>query len=844
MAALAPPDTIGPYRIVREIGSGATARVVEAEHGGLRRRVAIKILFPRGATATGRFLREGRATARVRHPHVVDVFDVGLCEGGPYLVMELVEGGTLASRIPTPDEVDVETALAWLLPVLSAVSAAHEAGIIHRDLKPSNILVAFDPQGGLIPKVADFGISKLAEDPGELTGPEGLLGTPSYMAPEQMLDPRTVGPAADQYSIGVLLHLFLTGLLPYDAPSPLLLMNLVVAGQLPPIQGRAPWLPEGLAAVLTRALAVDPALRFPSLRALAAALLPFASARTRTLWEPEWGAAAPLPAAPWASPLSPLERSPDEAGDTLDDRAPELPARRLPSSAPGAPAPRLRRLGAALALLAALGGALGLRHQAQGSPDQQPPSFFANATWPRGKNEDALRAYRLGLVAMRGSSWEAGVEHFEEAIRLDPGLGAAHLRLAMAIASPEPQARRALAQARVLQGQLSERDQVFLRAMEVLYFASPPNHEASVARLRAGLERFPEDAELRLHLAIALQGAPTWPEAERLATRVLELEPGYPDAMQIRARARAARGDLDGALDELARCTDLAPLAVGCLRATAHLLEQTGRCAELAPMLRRWVNTDPRAFEPQLLLAGVLAREGRPWQAVEEALRQRWSRSLPADRPLRERKDRIRLALHREQFSEAITLLEALVGLPAEERDEETDDWAVDHLLFALEADRQGSAAGRIAREYLARTEARAIPVTPGGNVRLRAVAVAFHQGELPLEEARGRALAALGLPSAAPPLAPSGDRPFLRGLASLLLARTGDEAAVALRSIEESGETVPGALSPWLASAQEHAGRPADARRTLEATQRGCDGLSLPSLRGRRALARRSTRE
>lgn len=817
-------DSIGPYRILRELGAGATARVLEAEHRELRKRVAIKLLFPRGPTSVARFLREGQAAARVRHPHVVDIFDVGTCDQGPYLVMELVGGGTLASRVPRPQEADVATAMAWLLPVISAVQAAHDVGVIHRDLKPSNLLVAFDAQGGVVPKVADFGLSKLSEDPGELTCSEGLLGTPAFMAPEQMLDPRSVGPAADQYSIGVLLHLFTTGALPYDAASPLALMNLVVTGDLAPICVRAPWVPAALAEVLSRALSVEPRARFPSLRALGEALLPFASERTQILWRNEWPVEPGLPRAVLPRPPSPA----GETGDTFDDRAPELPSRSVAApSVPGAVPERRRpwRWGLGLLALAGLLG-LGLRYSGARNPPLASRDFWANASQPRGKSRDAERAYRLGLTAMRGSAWEVAVEQFERAVSLDPSHGAAQLRLAMAVASPEPQARRALAQARVLRDELSERDRVFLDSMEVIYFHAPPDHSAQVAILREGVRRFPDDAELKMHLAISLQGGATWAEAEQLATQVLAQEPAYPDALQVKARARAALGDPGGALRELERCAEMAPLAIGCLRALVNLHAAEGRCEALPPLLRRWSNVDPRAFEPQILLAGVLAREEKPWQATEEALRQRWSRSSPEERPLREIKDRIRLALHRAQWTEALALLEKLFQLPAEQRDEETDDWVADHLLFALEASDQRASVARVAKEYLARAEARPRPQSLEENVRLRALFAAFRVGDLSAEEALPRAQALVS------------DSDAGKVLVSALFAGAAGDVAPALNLAKSHQVSLPPSFRPLLAALLARAEYQAEARVMLETTLRGCDGLALPFLTARRALA------
>lgn len=428
----------------------------------------------------------------------------------------------------------------------------------------------------------------------------------------------------------------------------------------------------------------------------------------------------------------------------------------------------------------------------------------------------------MGMTAMRDSAWEAGLEHFRSATELDPEFGAAHLRLAMAIASPEPDARRALTRARVLRDGLSPRDRVFLDALAPLYFASPPDHAAHISILRAGLETFPDDAELTMHLAIALQSGDTWSEAEALADRALALEPGYPDALQTRARARAALGDVEGALAGLTECTARAPLAVGCLRAHANLLAGEGRCEALAPVLRRWSTVDPRAFEPQLMLAGLLAWQRQPWQGVEDAQRQRWRSSAPEDRPTREKKDRVRLALYRAAYGAATAHLDELFAM-IEATDVESDTWATEHLLFALETLGDVERATSVAREYLARAAARVPAQGVANNVAIRAIAALRRGGAMGSEEARARAERAIW-----PDGGDAANRPEVAAQIALVLATNEDEAAAALDDLEAIGAQVPVALAAAHARALAMVGRREDAGRVLDAGMRGCDGLSL----------------
>lgn len=199
-------DTFGCHRLVRELGRGATATVFEAVHEELGRRVAIKVLDPALSTdeaVRARFRREGLAAARVRHPHVVEVFDVGTSPS-PYLVLELVDGGTLETHLATHGPLPPEAAAHLFLPIVSALQHVHAAGIVHRDLKPSNILLGKDLRGHLVPKVSDFGISKL-ESADALTREHAVLGTVGYMAPEQLRAAATVDGAADRWALGVML---------------------------------------------------------------------------------------------------------------------------------------------------------------------------------------------------------------------------------------------------------------------------------------------------------------------------------------------------------------------------------------------------------------------------------------------------------------------------------------------------------------------------------------------------------------------------------------------------------------------------------------------------------------
>ena len=292
---LAPGTTFGRYTIVRRLGQGGMGAVYEATHVALKKRVAIKVLhraIAARADAPARFVREGEVAARLHHAHVVDVSDVGQHEGRPYLVMEYLEGEDLDSRLRAEGKIPLETLVDLMAPVCSAVAAAHGLGVIHRDLKPANVFLTRTLQGAVHPKLLDFGTSKLLDnvnDP-KLTESAALLGTALYLAPEQAESSRDVDARCDQYALGVILYECATGAHPFARFNrdggllPLLLA--IVGGDFPAPRTLHPELPKAFEGVVLKAMALKPADRYESVRALGLALLPFGSAATRSTWGP------------------------------------------------------------------------------------------------------------------------------------------------------------------------------------------------------------------------------------------------------------------------------------------------------------------------------------------------------------------------------------------------------------------------------------------------------------------------------------------------------------------------------------------------------------------------------
>lgn len=341
------------YRIERLIARGGMGAVFAATHIVSGKRVAVKWMLPQLGQIEGareRFIREACATARIAHPNIVDIYDVGSDAGSVYLVMEFLRGETLSQRMSRAPLSEQELVM-FLLPALRGVAAAHEHGVVHRDLKPDNIFLCCNAQGeALEPKVLDFGISKITSDEVRdlaLTHSGAVLGTPYYMSPEQVRGARDVDGRADVYAFGVMMFEALTGQRPFDADTYNELI-LKIATEPPPSAAELnPNLEPRLIEVIERAMTREPDERFQTIEELALALEPFAGGMRyrvqRTLVDPA-GMSSDFP----------LARPPSVNSSHDHPRTPlEIVLERRARSRG-----RLRAAAAALALLAC--GAVGL----------------------------------------------------------------------------------------------------------------------------------------------------------------------------------------------------------------------------------------------------------------------------------------------------------------------------------------------------------------------------------------------------------------------------------------------------------------------------------------------------
>jgi serine/threonine protein kinase len=259
-------DVIGErYRLVARIASGGMGSVWSADHLVLGTRVAVKLMTPQlveDEHARARFQREAQAAANLRGPHVVDIFDHGVHEDTPYIVMELLEGETLSARLKAKKKLPPDEVVALVGQIGRAIAKAHAAGVIHRDLKPENVFIV-EGEHGEVAKLLDFGIAKRVIEPlaGTTTGCGAMLGTPFYMSPEQLVDAALADARADLWSLAVITYECLVGRRPFSAGSMPELAVAVLAEPIPiPSQHGA--VPPGFDAWFQRATMRDADARF------------------------------------------------------------------------------------------------------------------------------------------------------------------------------------------------------------------------------------------------------------------------------------------------------------------------------------------------------------------------------------------------------------------------------------------------------------------------------------------------------------------------------------------------------------------------------------------------------
>ncbi len=767
---------LGRYTIEGAIGEGGMGVVYRARDGRLGRKVALKVLVsseddPESIERAKRFLREARAAAALDHPNAVSIFDVGEAGEISFIAMELVNGQPLRAfigastlggpeRSPQPPPVtmgddaqpvipsSVALRLRWLVDIALALDAAHEKRIIHRDIKPENVMVRDD---GRV-KVLDFGLARRATDrsapkpevessipkiqydttftetgQSTLTAVGTLLGTPQYMAPEQIRS-EPVDERSDQFSWGVVAYELLTGELPWKGVG-IHVMARILTDHPQPIRSLNPDVPEEVAAVVMRALSRVPDERFPAMDALVAALEPYADPASRS--DPRSIRHRSLTPRAVPSTRSPVvvaaenhktQRSADyaalkaAAGSTSPPKATPSPRVQV-VSAPPEPL-RARGLAVGVGVIAlGLGSLVAWRASrvreaapspvptASAAPSAPSATAVTDLPDPRTSSPEALASYRAGLSALRfGGARDA----MARAAALDPSLAAAHLQCAVDAAESDvdDEGRAHMRQATALRDQLSPRDQLLLDAIEPVLLRQPADWPEAGRRLARAVERFPGDAQLWYERGV-LAELSEGPEASLpFVERAVALDPKYGLAMSVEGQDLAYLGRFPEARRALAACMAIAPTYVTCAEDLARVLDQEGACEEEETMARTLAAASPAEATAQLLLARALAAQGKPEAAVREALKLRWTALSVAERRRVEPRETISLALLTGDFVTAERLARELEAAAEPSRRESDHGLAARRLAEIYLETGRTAAAGRVAEAFLARRDA------------------------------------------------------------------------------------------------------------------------------------------
>jgi len=276
--------TFGAYVLEACIEQGPMGRVYRAEHQGLKRRVALKVLDAACGSVidVGRFIEQARAAASVRHPALVNIFDAGIHDGAAYVVTDLVEGVSLRDFIAERGPLDEATIIDIAAPLASALVALHGAGLVHDDLNPSRVFLSEVGAGQMRARMVDVTHSKLWQASRSASG-VSAIASPLYMAPEVVLG-GLQGPLTDQYGLGLLMYECATGVNPFAHDDTRASLQRITAGEVEPLSSRKSMLSKRLVALIERSMHVDPAQRFSDMAALGNELSAAAGRRTRITW--------------------------------------------------------------------------------------------------------------------------------------------------------------------------------------------------------------------------------------------------------------------------------------------------------------------------------------------------------------------------------------------------------------------------------------------------------------------------------------------------------------------------------------------------------------------------------
>jgi serine/threonine-protein kinase len=767
------------FRVEALLGEGGMGAVYRAYDTRLDRRVALKVISLGKGTdaasrdaAKARLFREARAAAAITHPHAVATHHVGESGDQPYIVMELVEGTSLRQAIRS--DASTATRLRWLAEVADALAAAHALGIVHRDVKPDNVMVTAD---GRV-KVLDFGIARRTSGPVDASAPTTgdalatltakgvIVGTPAYMAPEQIrgaeVDART-----DQFAWGVMAYEVLAGELPWGTPTDALALAAAILERTPvSLAARRTDAPAHAIVAIERALSREPKDRHASMAALVAALR-------------EGSVAQDSPARRHETPLAHAKT------EALTTPAPATATKEKGST-------RARPVMVAAVVLALfLGGALLFRARRETSQVSTSSSTSASAApAPVSTVAAACDEVESAMESYRRRSLLRAILHMEKALALDPSLALARARLVAWHVNPAfstgsssiDRGRTLFAEARRELDRLDPRMRAYLLAHEPLV-REPQDQKAFLTAVKALADDYPNDAEVAFLLGTAERLVDDGVASKAAYKRAIELDPTFAPPYRDSCTEPPTKEGRERELACVEACLATAPLSGACHSMQIEMLGRLGRCSDLERAARMWAAADPEHSGGPTALAGALFSEEKPPEAVAEAIRAAMKREPPGLRPRAElERD---LAIVSGDFDGAIAQIRSL-GLTFEDAGQKLDNaWAAAALLE--ESGRIDEARAEL--ETTARASA-AWSQTPFvaailARATLRLAHIDRQSGRLSASayaRAREPLLARLRAETALPPGAPAmlvgtAERPFDPDEAKQYLAMFNDEA-------------------------------------------------------------------
>jgi serine/threonine-protein kinase len=724
-------DTFDRYRIEGVLGEGGMGVVYRAFDPRLNRRVALKVVraepggsggsdrAPPGPRAPGslghadavaRLVREARAAAALDHPNAVAIFDVGEVGGAPYIAMELVAGRAMRAYVGDPG-VPIAMRVRWLHDVARVLAAAHKAALVHRDVKLENVMIRDD--GNV--KVLDFGIARrihvdgAPSEMGTITGAGSAVGTPVYMAPEQIrgegIDGRT-----DQFAWGVTAYELLSGKMPWRAAAGTFgMIASIVSDDPAPLRDVAPEVPAFVHEIVHRALRKRPEERFPSMDDVAQALEPMLGAPSARL----------LPQTPQATTSDPM----------LPFQQTVTTTRELALSASGGhgglrPRPPWSRRPILLAMAGvAIGlGAVALLHRLSAPTTAAPPYSTAtqppippstpSASPPRlPRDPTAAAEFVAGVQARRDGSERAAYDHFERVVAIDPSFAPALLRVGLiAYGSGEDmgEARQMLERASALRTTLSDEDATLLDAISPCVQRHVVDPGECIVRLGAAAARYPHDAEIAAELSARLFEVGRVDDAITTARRGMAGDPSYSGMEAFLGELEAYAGRWDDALDLLTRCTKRLAGATSCIDYRIWVHTQRDECAAVEADARDWIAAAPHdggRWGPHHYLANAQIALGRSEAAVRETLEQGWAKTSEAARAETRALDLAALAVLRGDFGEADQDVGELARLAQGDTSIEPHATVAWMRVSLLTEEGRVAEAGQVARTFLEKRE-------------------------------------------------------------------------------------------------------------------------------------------